>query len=406
MVMLHRMNEVHGNKVLAVAHCNFQLRGSESDEDERFVGTICQNIDVTFHSRSFPTSDYAAEEGLSIQEAARELRYAWFFELMSTHQYSAVATAHHSDDSIETFFINLLRGTGPKGLSGIQEDKERQLIRPLMDMDREDIMAYARSHGIKWREDHSNASMTYLRNAIRHELIPTLQVLRPGFKKVMQRNMAQQKALSSLLDKAVEDYETHYFQKEGESIRISIQRKETDGLILTQALRPYGFTPDQVENILVTTESGKKVLSISHVISTDRGDLVLSPLSETPEGPWSISESLDTSALPFELEVTPLRELPKSLDRDDHVAYLDPEKLQFPVEIRVWKDGDRFRPLGMKGSKLVSDLLTDLKVPLHEKAYTYVLLSGEEIAWVIGRRISDVFKCREGQACLHLRYLP
>jgi tRNA(Ile)-lysidine synthase len=406
MVMLHRMNEVHGNKALAVAHCNFQLRGSESDEDERFVGTICQNMDVTFHSRSFPTSDYAAEGGLSIQEAARELRYAWFFELMSTHQYSAVATAHHSDDSIETFFINLLRGTGPKGLSGIQEDKERYVIRPLMDMDRAAILAYAQKHGITWREDRSNASKAYLRNAIRHDLIPLLEEMRPGFKKVMKRNMAEQKALSSLLDRAIETYRSKYFQEDAGTIRIAIQGLDTDNLILTHILRPYGFTPDQVANILASSESGKQVKSTSHIISSHRGGLLLSPLTAAPKGPWFISETLETADLPFELDLQYLIESPKSIDPDRHLAYLNEKTLVFPLTVRKWEDGDRIQPLGMEGTKLVSDLLNDLKVPLHEKDCTYVLLSGNEIAWVIGRRISDVFKCEQGNPTLLLRYLP
>ena len=406
MVMLHRMLAIHGNKALAVAHCNFKLRGKESEEDEAFVETTCQDLDIPFYCKRFHTTEYSSEKGLSIQEAARELRYHWFFELMKAHDFSALATAHHSGDSIETFFINLMRGTGPKGLSGIQEDKERYVIRPLMDMDRAAILAYAQKHGITWREDRSNASKAYLRNAIRHDLIPLLEEMRPGFKKVMKRNMAEQKALSSLLDRAIETYRSKYFQEDAGTIRIAIQGLDTDNLILTHILRPYGFTPDQVENILASSESGKQVKSTSHIISSHRGGLLLSPLTAAPKGPWFISETLETADLPFELDLQYLIEAPKSIDPDRHLAYLDEETLVFPLTVRKWEDGDRIQPLGMEGTKLVSDLLNDLKVPLHEKDRTYVLMSGNEIAWVIGRRISDVFKCKQGNPTLLLRYQP
>jgi tRNA(Ile)-lysidine synthase len=406
MVMLHRMLAIHGNKALAVAHCNFNLRGKESDEDEAFVRAACKQLDIPFYCKRFQTTEYSSEKGLSIQEAARELRYQWFFELMRGHDLSALATAHHTDDSIETFFINLMRGSGPRGLSGILEDEKRHIIRPLMDMDRAAIHAYAQEHGITWREDRSNASTAYLRNAIRHDLIPLMEEMRPGFRKVMKRNLAQQKALSSLLDKAIESYRSKSFQEDSGTIRIEIQGLDTDGIILTNILRPYGFTTDQVENILDSSKSGKQVMSTSHIISTYRGGLLLSPLTEAPSGPWLISEDLQTADLPFELELQHIEEPPKTIDPDRHLAYLNVAELAFPLTVRKWKDGDRFRPIGMNGSKLVSDLLNDLKVPLHEKVNTYILLSGNEIAWVIGRRISDVFKCEQGKPALLLRYKP
>ena len=204
--MLHHMLQDLGPNRLAVAHCNFCLRGDESDADAGFVKAKCEEAGLPFHLKEFETSAYAEEHGLGTQEAARDLRYAWFFELMKEQDYSALATAHHQDDSIESFFINLLRGSGPQGLSGISEDEERKLIRPLLEMGRVDIQRYAEEQGVQWREDSSNNSITYLRNKIRHNLIPELKKMRPGFDKVMQRNMSIQEEVADFISSQAKAY--------------------------------------------------------------------------------------------------------------------------------------------------------------------------------------------------------
>ncbi|MCL4160622.1 UNVERIFIED_CONTAM: hypothetical protein GTU68_037774, partial [Idotea baltica] len=174
MVMLHRMRSDYTKDQLAVVHCNFQLRGEESDADEKFLETSCQALGIRLHAKRMDTEIYATGHRVGIQEAARELRYQYFEDLMQEYGYACVATAHHRDDSIETYFINLLRGSGPEGLGGILEDNERKVIRPLLNLSRAEILDYAKHHGVAWREDSSNTSLKYLRNRVRHELVPLM----------------------------------------------------------------------------------------------------------------------------------------------------------------------------------------------------------------------------------------
>jgi tRNA(Ile)-lysidine synthase len=393
MVMLHRLYTQYGANHIHVAHCNFQLRGADSDEDEAFVKAISAHMKVSCDSKKFDTESYASEKGMGIQEAARELRYVWFFELMKIKDCSHLATAHHKGDSIETFFINLLRGSGPRGLSGIQEDEDRKIIRPLLDIDRAAIELYAAEHKITWREDVSNTSNKYLRNKIRHDLVPMLSSWRPGFEKVMMRTMDIQRSVAALIDEASEAYRKTHFDIDGETTRISLDGSSQEKLLLGHLFMAYGFNDVQLDNILTSNQSGKQVLSKTHVLTSDRGRLLLSLIKGFPEGTWEISEDLNTDELPFPLEFWRMEEAPEFFDPNPNIAYLNASKLQFPLSLCRWKEGNLFKPLGMNGKKLVSDFLIDAKVPLEEKKRTLVLMSGEEIVWLVGHRISEDFKC-------------
>jgi tRNA(Ile)-lysidine synthase len=357
-------------------------------------------MNVSCSSKKFDTENYAAEKGIGIQEAARELRYAWFFEVMKIKTCSHLATAHHQGDSIETFFINLLRGSGPRGLSGIQEDEQRKILRPLLDMDRAAIEAYAAEHQVLWREDISNASTKYMRNKIRHELIPMMSTMRPGFEKVMMRTMDIQKSLDALLQDASEVYRKNHFETDNETTRITIDSSPQEKLLLYQVLSDYGFNDVQLENILTSNQSGKQVISLTHVLTSHRGGLLLNPIKEYPSGTWEISEDLNTDELPFPLEFWRMEKAPESFDTNPKMAYLNVSKLKFPLKLRPWQEGDKFKPLGMKGSKLISDFLIDKKVSLEQKKKTLVLVSGEKIVWVVGHRISEDFKCEGDRSIL------
>jgi tRNA(Ile)-lysidine synthase len=392
MVMFHYMIGQRGSGNLAVAHCNFQLRGNESEKDEQFVFSICQKYGVECYSDRFQTQDYAREHGIGIQEAARDQRYDWFFKLKKDNRFDFIATAHHLDDSIETFFINLLRGSGPRGLSGIQNDETRGLIRPLIKWSKKDIEDYAERHQLKWREDSSNASVKYMRNQIRHQIIPKLNEIRPGFGGVMQRNMLIQREISSMLESQAQKYRSQCFLQEGDHIRIVLDEREGQRLLLRIALAEYGFSDTQLDNILTSIQSGKQVISSSHVLTSYQSGFLLNELKEFPSGPWVIEESLDVSHLPIDMEITLLDSPPEQFYPDPNVAHLDIDSLRFPLMIRRWRDGDRFCPLGMKGEKKVSDFLVDEKVPLQEKKKTLVLESDGVIVWIVGHRISERFK--------------
>ena len=393
MVMLHRMHAEYGAEQIRVAHCNFMLRDEESDGDEELVKSVCARMNVSCDVKRFETRAFASSQGLSIQEAARELRYAFFFELMNTHGCTHLATAHHQDDSVETFFINLIRGSGPRGLAGIKEDEERAIIRPLMNMNRTSILAYANENNISWREDSSNAKSDYLRNKIRHELIPKLSGWKPSFHSVMMRNMEIQKDLDSLLKTSSEAYRKSHFHKDGESTRISPDGSEHEGLFLRTLLTPYGFNDAQLTAMLNSSQSGKQVYSSDHVLTSHRGGFLLDAIQEYPDGTWEIDEELNSNEMPFPIHFEFHFAPPENFDPDPKIAFLDASRLTFPLTLRPWKDGDKFKPLGMKGKKLISDFLIDEKVSLEEKKRTLVLLSDEKIVWLVGRRISEDFKC-------------
>lgn len=406
MVMLHRLLDEHGAEALAVAHCNFKLRGEESEGDYRFVEEECVRLKVAFHLKEFDTSAYAAEHGVGTQEAARDLRYSWFKELMDERGYTALATAHHSGDAIESFFINLLRGTGPQGLRGIKGDEGRGIIRPIMDMDRKEIERYAAKHRVKWREDRSNSSKDYLRNKIRLDLVPKLQELRPGFDKVMLRNMEIQSEVSEFIKEQAESYRKVCFLENENRIRIQPDGRKGEALLIKNLLRGYGFSETQLMDILSSSQSGKQVYSSSHVLTSHRGSFLLSPLTQRPAGPWTIDEDLNTSHLPSQIEATILDVVPSSFNPDPNLAYLDVSKLKFPLSLRYWKEGDRFVPLGMMGVKKLSDFLVDEKVSLEQKKNILVLESQGEIVWVVGFRISESLKVNsETSNILHMRAL-
>jgi tRNA(Ile)-lysidine synthase len=398
-VMCHLFQK--GGFSFGMAHCNFKLRGKESDEDEQFVRELAKKYKVPFYCKSFNTKFYSEKKKISVQMAARELRYQWFEKIANKEKYDFIATAHHSDDSIETFFINILRGTGIAGLQGISV-KQSNIIRPLLFANKKMIREYAKKESILWREDSSNFSDKYLRNAIRHHLIPSLKKLNRGFEKTLTKELSYFREAGEVLIKFVEEKKKEIVVKEGKKILLNIKELNDSGhakLLLYELLRAYDFTPEAIELIAqkMYTTAGKKFLSPTYRLIKDRNFFILTPKnSYNSKKEFFLKEEqkeFNNKDICLKTEII-YGNISEVKDKTNSVAYLDYSKLKFPLKIRKWSRGDYFYPLGMKGKKKLSDFFIDKKIPLCEKENIYVMESEGKIVWVINHRIDDRFKVR------------
>lgn len=382
-----------------IAHCNFKLRGKESDEDKAFVSGLAEKYNVPFWWKSFKTKPYAEKKKISIQMAARELRYEWMKRLAHDKKYSFIATAHHLDDSIETFFINILRGTGIAGLKGVPV-KQGIIIRPLLFANKNRIREYAEAEKLVWREDSSNLTDKYLRNNIRHHLIPSLKKLNSGFEKTITKELSYLKDAAEIFRKFIEEKKQDIVVEEGKNILLNIKKlkdSEHAETILHELLRAYDFTPETTELIAkrMYTTAGKKFLSPTYRLIKDRDFFILTPHQEPEEEKVRFIKKNQTE---FENEDLHLKinswagNLTHIKDKKSSVAYFDHASLTFPLKVRKWKPGDSFHPLGMNGRKKLSDFFIDNKMPVNEKENVYVIESGGEIIWVVNHRIDDRYK--------------
>jgi tRNA(Ile)-lysidine synthase len=382
----------------ALAHCNFCLRGDESDEDELFVRKLAEQYDVPLFIKQFNTSSYARAKGISIQMAARELRYQWFEELIKITGYYCYATGHHLDDDVETFFVNLTRGTGISGLTGISP-KKGHLVRPLLFAYRQDIENYIRENKLSYREDSSNLEEKYMRNKLRRKVMPLFKQLNPSFNIDIIQTINRLKETETIFRCAIDEKRRSLIKYESDRVKIPIE----EILLLTpvrtylyEFLSPYSFNAAIVNKIIETLEDqpGKIFYSATHQLVLDRKYLIITRIEKDKENKESYLINADTTEIyePVHLKLSflPAEEF-RIRDRTD-LAYLDNEKLTFPLMIRKWKKGDYFYPLGMKGKKKISDFLIDNKVPLTDKKNIWLLCSGEDIAWVVGHRIDDRYK--------------
>ena len=358
-----------------VAHCNFHLRGEESNGDEQFVRDYAERNGLKLFVKQFDTTGYAKEHGVSIEMAARELRYAWFEELRQQLGYDYIAVAHHADDQLETFFINLLRGAGIRGLKGMQP-VNGHIIRPLLDFSREEIHQYAIENGIKWREDHTNAETQFLRNKIRHELLPVID----GISKEGRASIL--KSISHLASEN-ELYRELVKEKLDNSGLLRYARNDVSEQLLFEWLRDYGFNSDQVHFIYeaMNGQPGTAFFSPTHRVTIERDGMELTPLCQQTETTPNLTYEQLANDESF------------VIDKSPNVAQLDYDKLTFPLQLRKWQAGDRFHPIGMKGSRLLSDFLKDLKLTTNQKKNVSVLLTADgEIVWVVGYRVDERFK--------------
>ncbi len=383
---------------IGIAHCNFTLRGAESDADEIFVKRWAQEHQVPFYTIAFNTKEYAAERGVSTQMAARDLRYAWFEELRESEDYTDIVVAHHADDNAETLLLNLTRGTGIKGMRGMQPVRGR-ILRPLLFATRSVIAEYAAANGITYREDASNKHDDYARNRIRHHVIPELQKINPAFTTSMWQTALHFTQAGEVIDEAGETVRERVCRYQQDEVHISIDALTATphyDFWLFELLQPYGFTGALVDEIMqaLDAQPGKRFRSTTHELIKDRTHLIVVPYTVSPaNGDYLITYDCEAIAEPLALRFEYEKNSAGfSLKRTKDTACLDASKLEFPLTLRLWRDGDVFVPFGMKGIKKVSDFLIDEKVPLHEKEKQYVLLSGKDIVWVVGRRIGERYK--------------
>lgn len=372
----------------AIAHCNYGLRGPESDDDEAFVLDWADRNDVNCHVKAFDLS-----KG-SIQIAARNARYQWFSELVSEHDYHKIATAHHLNDSLETLLINLSRGTGIKGVSGISI-KNNNIIRPLLFAEKERLYDYAMDHRLVWREDSSNAKNDYDRNLLRHDVIPNFLKLNPSMFKTFGLTLERLTHASEIVNQAVSKIRTQFLTKEADGYRLDLSwiEKPSDELKLAELLEPFRVNYATAKEVFEARgKSGKNFpVNDDWLITMDREVIFINrPLSEDQE-----EVVIDS---PEEYKLNSGRLIVEEVSRDNvefgqtHIAYFDGTKLDYPFLVRSWRKGDRFQPLGMKGEKKVSDYLIDEKVPVSLKKNVIVIESKGKIAWVVGMRESDLFK--------------
>jgi len=391
----------------AVAHCNFGLRGVESQEDDAFVRILAHKMHVPFFSEKFDTENVAARRKISIQMAARDLRYDWFEKIRQNNGFLYVATAHHLDDQVETFLINLIRGTGISGLHGIPV-KHQTIIRPMMFTCRQDIEQYAKFNKISYRTDQSNNETKYLRNKIRHQLIPLLGSINPEFSRGLTETVRKLSEFEQIGNKTLEDWCCHALKTSGtdQTVDIKLLLNTCPVEPFAWALfSPFGFNETQVMNILgcLDKESGKVFNSASHRLVKDRQRIVISKLEgKIAERIVKISlfKNFKTIKSPLQLTFKRIGSIqPYEIPASDSIASLDFDKLQFPLTIRRWQPGDAFYPLGMKRKKKkLSDFFIDQKFSLKEKEQTCLLCSGHDIVWIIGHRIDHRYRVTSATA--------
>jgi tRNA(Ile)-lysidine synthase len=394
MVLAHQFKELGYD--IAIAHCNFNLRGEESDADEQFVRRYAEENSIKIFVTNFNTKRFAEDTKQSIQIAARHLRYSWFAELLQQNDLDFLLTAHHLDDSIETFLINFTRGTGLEGLTGIPEINDK-IVRPLLPFTREEIETYAKSNNITWREDSSNASNKYLRNKLRHDVVPVLKELNPSFADSFAQTLVHlQQAQSMVQDAAILIYKQVVTEKHKQKHFDVLQLKRLPNYraYLYQWLTPFGFSAWEDIYNLVNAQSGKFVMASGYRLLKDRHYLILEPFIEYKELVYTIHEGQSEVNHPIQLklsQVTAVKEISKN-----NSIFVDNHLINYPLFLRKWQEGDYFYPFGMNGQKKkVSKYFKDEKFSLSDKENTWLLCSENEVIWVVGHRADNRYKVTE-----------
>ncbi len=402
------------NYCFSVAHCNFQLREKESDGDEMFVKNWCENRGIEYFIERFDTIQMAKNKHISIEMAARELRYEWFEKLRLQHQFDYIATAHHLNDSIETILLNLTKGTGISGLRGILP-QNNLIIRPLLFASKGNILEYALVNQLEWREDASNYSDDYQRNLIRNKVIPLLKNINPSLEKTFERTIERMSALERDFFRHVEDFKSEALIEKNDKVYVNIAKlKSTSEYFLEEILKDFGFNFQQSKAIFksLTSISGKVFYSEKYQLIKDRAYLII---SSKMDDKVSLSQNIVLYELPDSMKLTigelffevyKKSERPFALANDSSIAWFDLDKIKFPISVRQWQKGDFFVPLGMKGTKKVSDYLVDKKISRDEKERVFVFCSDNTIAWLMNHRLDDRFKIRENtENILEIRFV-
>ncbi len=394
-VLTHLLSKLNFN--ISLAHCNFKLRGFESDSDEGFVKKLGKELNINVFTTQFNTEKFAAENKQSIQIAARNLRYSWFRDLLKKYEFYSVLTAHHADDNLETFLINLTRGSGLEGLIGIPE-KNNNIIRPLLIFSRDEILNYAKENNIDWREDKSNNSTKYVRNKIRHKIVPILKEINPSLLDSFIKTSNYLKESQQIIDDKVNETALKVITKENNFIKISISKinqLSNPKAYLYQLLKEYNFTEWQDVYNLLFSQSGKQIFSKTHTLLKDRTFLILNKKESliSSKNTFFIDKNTLQINAPIQLKFEAVK---KEVIQNKQIIYVDKDTLTFPLKLRKWKNGDFFYPSGMKGRKKISKFFKDEKLSLFEKQNTWILCNNNnDIIWVIGYRQDKRFQLRE-----------
>ncbi len=401
MVLFH-LFEASGFQ-FGVVHCNFQLRGEDSDADEQFLKDKVKKHGIPAFFKRFDTEEYARINGVSIEMAAREIRYAYFLDLSLEYQYDVIATAHHLDDQVETFFLNLMRKSGIKGLTGIKE-KNGKIIRPLLFSTRDEIENFARSQNIVYREDRSNSEVIFQRNFIRHKILPLFAEINPAFQKNVLAGMDNLRQAERVYNYYIQQEIEKVVREDGNEVAIDIDlllKYRFPKVLLYEILTVYHFNSTVISEIFSTmsNDSGRQFFSKSHRVVKDRKKLFVLPLKEEDHRIYyiekdTIGNTISSLHSPLPLKVNVIGKDEFMPGDNPAVACFDLDELEFPLLMRHWKQGDYFQPFGMSGFKKVSDFFIDQKVPLHEKESAWLLCSGEKIVWIMGYRMDNRFRVK------------
>ena len=400
-----------------IAHCNFQLRGEESERDQKFVEKLGEKYSTKVFVKRFDTKAYAEEKRFSIQVAARELRYAWFEELLNNHKPSThklqlattnhlppgwLLTAHHAKDNSETLLMNFFKGTGIKGLQGILP-KQEKIIRPLLFAKREEIEAFNKENNLDFVEDSSNLSDKYTRNFFRHQLIPSIEKVFPQAEDNLIKNIARFSEIGILYQQSIDRHKKKLLEQKGNEIHIPVLillKSKPLKTIVYEIIKDFSFTPHQTDEVmnLLKSESGKYISSISHKIIKNRNWLIIAPVNSLEANHVLIHERNDKvdfelGALKLKMKNDEINQTSKIKDQtSEMIATLDAANITFPLLLRKWKLGDYFYPLGMHKKKKLSRFFIDQKMSIADKEKIWVIESNKRIVWIIGKRIDDRFK--------------
>jgi tRNA(Ile)-lysidine synthase len=394
-LMAHLLKSAGFN--FGIAHCNFMLRGPEADSDQEFTRQLAQQLGVSFHTINFDTRQYAGDNKISIQMAARDMRYQWFAQISQSAGYDAVALAHHQNDTIETILLNLTRGTGIAGMHGILP-KNGPLVRPLLFLTRQEIETLITAEGLKYVEDASNNSVKYARNKIRHQVIPFLKELNPNLEATFENSLRNFRDMEVLLNNRVDDLTKKLLVQQEDEVHIAIndvEKLSPKRLLLFKLLQGYGFIETVVDDLITVMgkHPGRIFESAGFTLLVDRGKLIISPKKERSDDNVAINQS-DNSVNYNEYKLTVLHDDSPLIVKDNPLAVsVDAELLVYPLILRAWQQGDFFYPLGMKTRQKLSDFFIHIKIPLHKKSATPILVNGNgDIIWVGGYRLSERYK--------------
>lgn len=386
-VLTHLFHELKNN--IGIAHCNFQLRGPKSDLDECFVKKTAFDLNITFHNIKFSTKEYCIKNKVNTQIGARELRYNWFHELQQEFEYDYILTAHHLNDVMETFFINLSRGTGIDGLASIPAIN-KNIIRPLLVFSRKEIENYAIDNNIKWREDKSNAETKYIRNKIRHNITPELYKLHPNFEENFLNTLLKIHDSKNFIKQKISAIQKSIFSVQKDNILIdSLLVSKLSDFEIYELFKAYGFNTSQEIKKLILAQTGKQIHSTTHTILKNRGTFILSQKKDNKDSDvfYTIKHREDTGHLPIALSFSS-----KPKNNTNNCIACKKESIEFPLIVRKRKDGDFFFPTGMNGKKKISKFYKDLKLSLRDKENTWLLCNQkQEVIWIIGYRANRFF---------------